>query len=149
MCTSSSTNRRLAAGTPTILVVDDEPQVRRVVGLALSHNGFSVLTAGSGEEAISISQSHSGRLLLLSDIVMPGMDGVTLAKKLRASNPNLPVILMSGACDALPPSASNPIEFISKPFTLATLLKSIKTVIAKSGGIDPMLREGVEDDEMN
>jgi CheY-like chemotaxis protein len=67
----------------TILVVDDEPAICKLVGLALEQEGFQVLRAENGFDAIGLSESHSGEIdLLVSDVTMPGMDGPTLAGKL-------------------------------------------------------------------
>ena len=81
----------------TILVVDDEPQVLLLIAGALEREGHQVLTAGGGAEAISIWKAWPGGIdLLLSDVDMPEIDGLTLVQALRAMSPELHVILMSG-----------------------------------------------------
>jgi CheY-like chemotaxis protein len=113
----------------TVLVVDDDPSVRNMVELMLVEKGLSVLTAGSGSEAISLSGRQSGSFhLLLSDIVMADMDGVTLAKTLRASAPDLPVILMSGTSIPSLPPGFGPTRFLSKPFSAEMLMDSIQSL---------------------
>ena len=80
-----------------ILVVDDEDAVNRLVSRYLTHLGYRVLKACSGEEALAIVRSHRPRIdLVLSDVVMPGMDGVALAERLLARCPGPSVILMTG-----------------------------------------------------
>src|SRR5260370_36151839 len=93
----------------TILVVDDEPVIRKLIGLALEHEGFHVLSAESGPDAISLSESHRGEIdLLLTDVTMPGMDRATLAGKLRAADPDMPVRLVSGYCEGAPAHKDHP-----------------------------------------
>ena len=80
-----------------ILVVDDEDAVNRLVSRYLTHLGYRVLKACSGEEALAIVRSRRPRIdLVLSDVVMPGMDGVALAERLLAGCPGPSVILMTG-----------------------------------------------------
>ena len=76
----------------TILVVDDEPLVLGMVAMMLEEGGHSVMTAGSGADAINLWRSHRGGIdLLVSDVRMPVMDGCTLANALQEESPNLPV----------------------------------------------------------
>src|SRR3954453_2529778 len=103
----------------TILVVDDERQICIMVARILEREGFSVLTATSGPEALQIARCYPGGLdLLLSDVEMPGIDGASLVQQLRAESPDLPVILMSGTCDLTALSISKPARFLVKPFSI-------------------------------
>ena len=78
-------------------IVDDEDAVNRLVSRYLTHLGYRVLKACSGEEALAIVRSRRPRIdLVLSDVVMPGMDGVALAERLLAGCPGPSVILMTG-----------------------------------------------------
>jgi two-component system, cell cycle sensor histidine kinase and response regulator CckA len=80
-----------------ILVVDDEPTVNRLVGRYLTHLGYRVMEAGSGEEALALVRRQRPSIdLVLSDVVMPGMDGIALAARLLAGCPGPSVILMTG-----------------------------------------------------
>ncbi len=107
---------------PTVLVVDDEPLIRQVVALMLQQDGYSVLTAGGGAEAISVSRSHDGAIdLLVSDVAMPGMDGPTLATELLEANPQLPVLFMSASREDAHLSACPRFRLLPKPFSMATL----------------------------
>jgi len=81
----------------TILVVDDEPAVCHVTGNMLELHGFSVLYAQSGEQALRLVDQHEKPIhLLVADIVMPQISGPQLALQLRARQPNLPVLFISG-----------------------------------------------------
>ncbi len=117
---------------PTILVVDDEPLVRRMVAHILENEGFLVLTAESGEEAIEISHSHKGALdLLVSDIRMPVMDGCTLAQQLQEENPDLPVLLISGYCEDEPEMRCPKFPVLSKPFSMKSLVATVRTLLGQ------------------
>jgi two-component system, cell cycle sensor histidine kinase and response regulator CckA len=86
-----------AAGRKTILVVDDEPEIRKLVGAMVSQFGYTVLTADSGEHALTLYKNHHEPLeLLITDVVAPGMSGPMLADKLTALQPDLKVLYISG-----------------------------------------------------
>src|SRR5712664_827686 len=91
----------VALGTPeTILMVDDDVIVRRVVLAILKNSGFSVMEAGSGAEALQIEINHAGEIhLLLSDVMMQGKSGPELAKQIKTRRPEMRVILMSAFPD--------------------------------------------------
>jgi two-component system, cell cycle sensor histidine kinase and response regulator CckA len=108
----------------TILVVDDEPQLRMMLAHFLEQEGFAVLTAGCGTQAISLFRSHPEIDILITDIVMPGIDGPSLAAALRSLNADLAVILMSGDCD--PKQIDNGFAFVPKPFSFEDLLSKIR-----------------------
>jgi two-component system cell cycle sensor histidine kinase/response regulator CckA len=119
------------ASTPTrqtILVVDDEPGVRVMVARMLTLSGYAVVSAQSGEEAISIAKDYAAPLdLLLTDVRMPGMSGPELAQELRQLRPGIKVMYMSAyARDVLPPGVqTTEVPFLTKPFTMRTLALSI------------------------
>jgi two-component system, cell cycle sensor histidine kinase and response regulator CckA len=84
-------------GRKTILVVDDEPEVRKLVGAMVSRHGYNVLTADSGDHAITLVKNQKNPIdLLLTDVVAPGMSGPMLADKLVELQPGLRVLFMSG-----------------------------------------------------
>ncbi|HSR43428.1 MAG TPA: ATP-binding protein, partial [Longimicrobiales bacterium] len=86
-----------AEGSETILVVEDEPSVRKIVHQALTRSGYTVVEAESGEEALEVSDRHPGRIdLLLTDVVMPSMRGDELARRLREDRPEIKVFFISG-----------------------------------------------------
>jgi CheY-like chemotaxis protein len=83
-------------GKKSILVVDDEPEVRKLVGAMVTHHGYRVYTADNGDHAITLFRKHQPFDLLLTDVVAPGMSGPMLADKLTAMQPDLKVLYMSG-----------------------------------------------------
>ncbi|HEX7930147.1 MAG TPA: ATP-binding protein, partial [Sphingomicrobium sp.] len=83
-------------GTGTVLLVEDEPMVRTVAERALTRHGYSVVTANNGQEALEILDRGDEFALLISDVVMPEMDGPTMVREARKSRPDLPVLFMSG-----------------------------------------------------
>jgi CheY-like chemotaxis protein len=123
------------AGTETILVVEDEESVRRLLKELLTGYGYAVVTASGGEEALRYSEQHREKIrLLLTDVVMPGMSGRQLAEKLRTQQANLKVLYMSGYAE--PGTARHGIDretdaFIAKPYELDVLLRKIREVLTK------------------
>jgi two-component system cell cycle sensor histidine kinase/response regulator CckA len=81
----------------TILVVDDEPEIRKLVGAMVSNLGYTVMTADSGEHALTLYKNNKGPIdLLITDVVAPGMSGPMLADKLTEIQPDLKVLYISG-----------------------------------------------------
>ena len=78
-----------------ILIIDDEAEVRRSVGMILKYDDYEVLEASSGPEGLVMAERESPDLVFL-DIKMPGMDGLEVLQRLRAANENLPVVIISG-----------------------------------------------------
>jgi two-component system, cell cycle sensor histidine kinase and response regulator CckA len=120
-----------------VLVVDDEDAVRRFACRVLDKGGFGVLEATDGVQALELIQSRPGRLeAVVSDIVMPRMNGVELMQALAMSHPDLPVILMSGyATEALTDMGiAAPCSIIPKPFSAERLLAEVSRCIRRSGG---------------
>ena len=120
----------------TILVVDDDPVICKLIGLLLEEEGFEVLSAENGPDAIRLSESHPGEIdLLLSDVTMPGMDGPTLAARLRAGDPDLPVLFVSGYCEEAPSNSDKPLPLLSKPFSLDLLLRIVRRMVRSRSAI--------------
>jgi CheY-like chemotaxis protein len=109
----------------TILLVEDDDGVRRAASRILSRGGYSVIAAASPIEALELASARPEPLdLLLTDMVMPEMSGPTLASRLQAEQPGLPVVFASGftgAPDQLPAGA----HFVSKPFNGPQLLAAV------------------------
>jgi signal transduction histidine kinase/CheY-like chemotaxis protein len=116
-------------GMGTILLVEDDEAVRRLTARMLVRVGYFVLEAASGEEALSLAEAVESSVdLLLTDVVMPGLDGPTLAARL----PTLPVLFMSGYHDAAirhRGAFSGDLPFLGKPFDLATLARRVGEAI--------------------
>jgi two-component system cell cycle sensor histidine kinase/response regulator CckA len=131
--------RRTAAsdltGQGTILLVEDEEGLRALNARGLKSRGYNVIEAGNGVEAIEVLARHAGRVdLVVSDVVMPEMDGPTLLKELRKDNPGLKIIFVSGyAEDAFEKSLpdSSQYNFLAKPFTLKQLVSAVKDAMGK------------------
>jgi len=117
----------------TILLVEDEDAVRDFAVRALTMRGYRVLPASSGEEALDLVHTHEGEIdLLISDVVMPSMDGPALVKAVREIKPNLRIIFISGyAEEAFRNSPDRPedFHFLPKPFSLKQLTTKVKDVL--------------------
>ncbi len=118
----------------TVLVVDDDPQVRQFIKAALIRGGYHVLEARHGPAAIAVALRHRGLInLLVTDMVMPEMTGRELADALRTDVPNLRVLYLSGldgsADLSTQPSALD--AFVQKPFRMPELLLKIREILDK------------------
>ncbi|MBI1386230.1 MAG: response regulator [Rhizobiales bacterium] len=121
-------------GTGTVLLVEDEEAVRRFAARALTRQGYKVIEAGTGAEALQRMDDAEGMVdLVVSDIMMPEMDGPTLLKRLRSTNPDLKFIFISGyAEDALKSlDERDEFSFLPKPFQLKDLVTTVKEVLEK------------------
>jgi two-component system, cell cycle sensor histidine kinase and response regulator CckA len=114
----------------TILVVEDEPVVRRFVADVLRESGHVVHVTGSAEEGLSLAARPNSSLdLLVTDVVMPQMDGVTLAARIRAHQPKIRVLLMSGYEDRAAAANDAAAILLPKPFTAAQLRARVDDVL--------------------
>lgn len=122
------------ASRETILLVDDEPIILEMVARLLEHQGYTLITANNAEEALLITEDHAGTIdLLLTDVVMPGMNGDDLAHKLLLKYPGLKCLFMSGyGIDVVTGRGlfTEDIHFIKKPFGINDVLLSINKVLA-------------------
>jgi PAS domain S-box-containing protein len=123
-------------GNETILVVEDEEEVRRITLQILENQGYRVLAARSGEEALGLLSAFKGKIdLLLTDVVMPGMDGRILAERIRQERPESKVLFMSGYTDdviAHHGILEEGIHFLSKPFSISQLLVKVRETLDES-----------------
>jgi two-component system cell cycle sensor histidine kinase/response regulator CckA len=115
-----------------ILVVDDDPEVLALARDILGIEGFAVLEAPGGEDALRVAKEHAGPIhLLLTDVVMPGMNGPELADRLRATRPETKVLFMSAFTSELAASygvlSGDPL--ITKPFTVMGLAKKVRETL--------------------
>jgi DNA-binding NtrC family response regulator len=115
----------------TILVVDDEPEIRKLVTAMLTREGYKVLTADSGENAVRLFRNNPGIDLLLTDVVAPGMSGPMIADQIAAMKPDIKVVFMSGY-DNTQVVQKYVIErgysLLIKPFTMDKLSRMITDV---------------------
>ena len=123
----------VTGGGETILLVEDETSLRRVVRLILEQASYQVIDAPSGEEALQRCAAHAGSVdLVLSDVVMPGMDGPELVRRLSLERPGLRVLYMSGYADdrLLGHNVVEcELEFLAKPFTPEALTAKVRAVL--------------------
>jgi PAS domain S-box-containing protein len=125
-------------GTETILAVEDEIEVRKLVAEILKGQGYTVIEASDGEEAMRVSRENAGKKihLLLTDVVMPGMSGRELAVMLGLQHPNMKVLYMSGYTDnAIVHHGvlEEGVNYIQKPFTLDALARKVREVLDQRG----------------
>jgi CheY-like chemotaxis protein len=135
-----------ASGTPspnvsaaTILLVEDEPIVRKVAKRILSRAGFRVFTAESGEQALRISAERREHIdVLVTDVVMPGMGGGLLAEQMRIARPTIRTLFMSGYSRDQTIPQDDPVRgtmFLAKPFTNESLVTRVKELLTVRVGV--------------
>ena len=124
-------HKRSAKGSETILLVDDEEGVRKLVSAILKTNGYDVLEAGTGVAALGVYEKNAHKIdMVLTDIVMPQMSGFELGRELAARTPGLKILYMSGYRDnAFGANGEAPRAFLHKPFTPDVLLGKVREVL--------------------
>ena len=119
--------------TKTVLVVDDEPEVRKLVSAMVTQFGYNVLTADSGEHALTLYKNHKEPIeLLITDVVAPGMSGPMLADKLTAQQPDLKVLYISGYDNTHVVQkyvVEKGHELLTKPFTADEMQAKIRQML--------------------
>jgi hypothetical protein len=120
-------------GTETVLLSEDEQDVREVAREFLESGGYTVLEAPSGEEALQLSAKHQGKIaLLITDMVMPGIRGQELAARLQRERHDLRVLYMSGYSEhsaADESQTENPVRMLTKPFSRGALLRTVRELL--------------------
>ena len=118
-------------GSGTVLLVEDEATVRGVAERALTRHGYTVITADNGEEALDVLARGEEIDLLISDVVMPGMDGPTMVKQARQDRPDLKILFMSGYAEEQLRNSINVdnVSFLPKPFSVQELAEAAKRAI--------------------
>jgi len=122
-----------SGGSETVLLVEDEDSVRQLVRETLEARGYRVLEADNGDAALQAAESHVGSIhMLITDVVMPGMNGYELSKKLKTRQPGIRMLYLSGYTegtvveeDAISPGTA----FLQKPFTLHALSRKVREVL--------------------
>jgi PAS domain S-box-containing protein len=124
-------------GEETILLVEDEPQVRQLTAKILAERGYRILEAAAGPEALDLATSFDGPIhLLLSDVVMPGMPGPALARQMVERRPAIRVLFMSGYSEGAAAGAGDPVSVLAdapllqKPFEAHDLLAAVRDVLS-------------------
>jgi CheY-like chemotaxis protein len=125
-------------GSETVLVVEDQDAVRQLVGSVLEGYGYRVLQVSNGPEAIALAEQHPEPIhLLLTDLVMPLMNGRALADQLMASRPEIRVLYMSGYTEETichQGVLDSGLTYLEKPFTPEALAKKVREALAHSAG---------------
>ncbi len=126
-------HRYPSAGGETVLVVEDEDAIRKLTERILMRNGYAVITAADGSEAITVAQRYGGEIhVLVTDVIMPGMLGMALAESLLAMRPNLRVLYMSGYAQPVLTSQGSlqaGVILLEKPFSEDVLLTKVREVL--------------------
>jgi two-component system KDP operon response regulator KdpE len=120
---------------PLVLVADDEPRITKLVAMTLAEEGFRVVVAGGGEEALQLAEENRPDVVLL-DIVMPGLDGIEVMRQLRERRP-VPVILLTAkgaASDKAKGLDLGADDYIAKPFHPDELSARVRAVLRRSSG---------------
>jgi two-component system cell cycle sensor histidine kinase/response regulator CckA len=121
-------------GSGAILLVEDDEAIRLLSAKALSNQGYTVYTAASGEAALALMQQRAAEIdLLITDVLMPEMDGPTLAAEVRAIRPDIRLVLMSGYAETpIDRERLGPYLFLSKPFDLKQLAAKVKEALERT-----------------
>jgi PAS domain S-box-containing protein len=138
----STRTGRSARGPETILLVEDELGVRNYLRLMLERNGFKVLEAANGAEALDVVRAHAATVhLLLTDLVMPLMGGLDLMEKFGSEFPHVPVLFMSAYTDQIIRHWSALTAYIQKPFHISDLLTQVRDLLDRSASESISARE--------
>ena len=116
-----------------ILAIDDDPAVTSVLKRGLSYEGFAVDTAGSGEEGLAIARERPPDVVIL-DIMMPGIDGVEVLRRLRAADAQLPVLLLTAKdapADQVRGLGQGADDYVAKPFTFEVLVARVRALLRR------------------
>jgi hypothetical protein len=123
------------AGCETILLVEDEPTVRDLVGRQLADAGYRVVPAADGQEALERYEAGGAVVdLVITDVVMPRVGGLELVMRLRTMAPGLRVLFVSGYTGDLVAPDELPGDFLQKPFSIATLLAAVRKALDGDAG---------------
>src|ERR1700691_5630015 len=138
---------------PQVLVVDDEPNIRELVQVALKFHGCSVTTAGTGKDALRQAGSDRPDLIVL-DVMLPDMDGFEVCRRLRAAGNEVPVIFLTArdtSSDTVTGLALGGDDYVTKPFSVEALVARVRAVLRRAarsaqpeqlGTVDGTLRAG-------
>jgi two-component system cell cycle sensor histidine kinase/response regulator CckA len=123
---------RISEPARTLLVVDDDAEVRNMETLMLRLQGYTVLEAESATEALRVAASSVTIHLLITDLVMPEVDGLELTRRFRSVRPETPVLMVSGSLPLLPARSEPDLErfdFLAKPFRFDELLRKVRKLL--------------------
>jgi len=122
----------MAVSPQTILVVEDEDAIRTIVVTVLGRRGYQVLAASTPSAAVDIFRAHAGAIdLMITDVIMPEMNGQALADRLVAERPDLRVLFISGFTDGVTLDDRKPnVSFLSKPFQPSELAGKVQEMLS-------------------
>ncbi|MGA2991137.1 MAG: PAS domain S-box protein [Candidatus Korobacteraceae bacterium] len=119
-----------SGGSEAILLVEDEEALRDAACQFLQSRGYTVLAAGNGKEAMGVCEQHTGKIdVILTDLVMPDIDGIEVAKAVATRYPDIRVIYMSGYTDRFVEGLNTGVVLLQKPFTFSLLASKLRTVL--------------------
>src|ERR1700729_2144748 len=119
---------------PQVLVVDDEPNIRELVQVALKFHGCSVTTAGTGKDALRQAETDQPDLIVL-DVMLPDMDGFEVGRRLRSGGNEVPVIFLTArdtSSDTVPGLAIGGDDYVPKPFSVEALVARVRAVLRRA-----------------
>jgi len=124
----------LPRGTETLLLVEDEPSVRHLAGNILELQGYHVLVANNGQDALRVARKNVGApiRLVVTDVIMPQMNGTVMAEWLKTTYPDLKILFTSGYTDdaiAQHGVLEKGVAFLSKPYSPATLARKVRAML--------------------
>jgi two-component system, OmpR family, response regulator len=124
---------------PTVLVVDDEPNIRELVQVALQFHGCSVTTASTGKDALKQIDAHRPDLIVL-DVMLPDLDGFEVVRRLRAAGNEVPVIFLTArdtSSDTVTGLALGGDDYVTKPFSVESLVARVRAVLRRASRTVP------------
>jgi len=120
----------VAKGAETILIVEDQTDLRQLVRRILQGHGYQTLDAANGDDALALASRHSDRIhLLITDMVLPGMTGAQLVSRMGSARPGIRILTMSGYSDEMDLRIDSGTPFLQKPFTAENLLKQVRDLL--------------------
>jgi len=120
---------------PRVLVVDDEPSIVDAVATSLRYEGFDVAVAATGRDALTSAQENPPDLVVL-DVMLPGLDGLEVTRRLRADGVNVPILFVTARdtlADKLAGLTIGGDDYVTKPFALAEVIARVKTILRRAG----------------
>ena len=140
---SVGSKRPMAEG-PKVLVVDDEPNIRELVQVALNFHGFTVTTSATGEDALQLAEAYRPDLIVL-DVLLPGIDGFEVCRRLRSAANDVPVIFLTArdtTADTVTGLTLGGDDYITKPFSVEAMIARVRAVLRRTAGRDGSPRGG-------
>lgn len=127
----------------TVLAVDDEPVVLNLISTILQQNGYTVLQARDGEEGLRTFEQNSAIIgLIVTDMLMPRMNGIDMSQSIRALSPSIPILLVSGFDGPDGQPVRGDLSILRKPFRVSELIRTLEAMVDEVSQAKPMLHRG-------